>query len=216
MNTITDNLRDDETDAVLTDFVRAQSAPGGTDLSAWMARYPAQAREIARLAANGWAGEASAPAATEAAATRMRGIGLAALRACRTEPTSAAEAFAFSASATAAPMTSLLAAAKAAGLGADGVAGALDLPVALFWKLHRRLIAPDSLPRALVESLADAVNRTLDEVAAYLRMPPQLAAGASYRSDDAPTVGAQESFADALNAEPDATAAQRRRWLGAE
>jgi hypothetical protein len=201
------NLQDEESDAVLTAFAQAQAAPNGVKLSDWTAQYPAQARDLARLAAQAWAGEEREPALPDNA-SRYHSMALAALRACRPEPVPA-PVITFSA----APMTSLLAAAQAADKDAEDVASLLDLPSALFWKLHRRLIAPDSVPRTLINALADAVNRTSDEVMAYLRMPPQLAAGASFRSDDAPSVGQQESFEDALTAEPEVTDAQRRRWL---
>ncbi|MBC8102436.1 MAG: hypothetical protein H7Z41_07590 [Cytophagales bacterium] len=209
MNPSAENyLQDADRDAVLTAFTQERTLTGGAAaLSEWMERYPDQARDLARLAAQTWAGEDHEPAAPETEA-RFRSIGLAALRACRPEP-KRAEVITFST----APMTSLLAAAKAAGGNADTVASALDLPIALFWKLHRRLIAPDSLPLALTTLLADAVHRTLDEVTAYLRMPPQIAAGASFRSDDAPKVGEPESFESALQAEPEVTDAQRARWL---
>lgn len=203
------NGQDEEADAVLTAFVQAQAAPSGASLPEWAARYPSQARDLARLASQAWTGEERETAVSDSAA-RYRSIGLAALRTYRAEPKTA-EVVTFSASA--APMTGLLAAAESAGRGADDVASLLELPSALFWKLHRRLIAPDSVPRALIASLADAVGRTTDEVAAYLRMPPQMAAGASFRSDDTPSVGQQESFEEALQTDPEATDASRRRWL---
>jgi hypothetical protein len=200
-------LQDEEPDAVLTAFAQAQSAPNGAKLSEWTARYPAHARDMARLAAQTWAGE-NRESALPDSTSRCRSIAMASLRAFRPEP-KPAEVITFSA----APMTSLLAAAEAAGRDAEGVASLLDLPSALFWKLHRRLIDPDSVPRSLTAALADALNRTLDEVAAYLRMPPQLAAGASFRSDDAPSVGQQESFEEALLAEPEARDVPYNRWL---
>lgn len=203
------NLQDEEPDAVLTAFAQAQSAPTGAKLSEWTARYPSLARDLARLASQVWAGEERETAASDLAA-RYRSIGLATLRAYRPEP-KPAQVITFSVAAS--PVVSLLAAAEAAGKEADDVASLLDLPSALFWKLHRRLIAPDSVPRALIASLADAVGRTTEEIAAYLRMPPQMAAGASFRSDDAPSVGEQESFTDALKREPEVTDTQRSRWL---
>ena len=203
------NLQDEESDAVLTAFAQAQSTPEGVKLSEWTARYPAQARDLARLAAQAWAGEERGESAAIADnASRYRSLALTAPRACRPEP-KPANVITFSGG----PMSSLLVAAEAAGKDAADIASLLDLPSALFWKLHRRLIAPDSVPRTLITALADAVNRTADEVAAYLRMPPQLATGASFRSDDAPCVGQQESFEEALKTEPDVTDAQQRRWL---
>jgi hypothetical protein len=49
------------------------------------------------------------------------------------------------------------------------------------------------------------------ELQAYLSQPPALAAGASYRADDAPEV-AVETFAGALAADPETTGAMRTRW----
>lgn len=191
-------------DEVLTAFARTD----GANLTEWMNRYPAQARELARFAAEQWAGESRA-APTEAVA-RIREIGLASLQARRN---AAAEVVTFSAGGA---LTNLVAAATAKGLDAEAVAAKLQVPYALFFKLHRRLIAAESVPTSFVRSLADTIGRTVDEVSAYLRQPPTLAAGASYRADDTPTVGAQEDFAAALRSDPEATDAQISRWLKEE
>lgn len=204
-------------DEVLIAFADArsaseQAAPGKANLAEWMRRYPAHARDLARFASEQWAGEATATAAAENApeTARIRDIGLSVVRSCRGVSAPAGVK-------AAKPLKSLLAAARERGMEADTVAAALDVPVALFWKLHRRLIAPDSVPRTLVASLAETLNRAADEVAAYLRQPPTLAAGASYRSDDAPRVSSErEDFADALKSDPETTDAGRTRWLGPE
>jgi hypothetical protein len=188
-------------DAVLTEFAQTPNA----NLTEWMNRYPAHARELARFAAEDWAGEnAKESDTTTATVTRLKEIGLASLRARRTAGTVTVAAGTFS---------SLTAAVAAQGLDAETVAAKLQIPYALFFKLHRRLISPDSVPAAFVRSLADAINRTADEVSAYLRQPPTLAAGASYRADDTPTVGPQEDFAIALRSDPESTDAQVARWL---
>ena len=112
----------------------------------------------------------------------------------------------------AATVRSLVAVAAARGLDAQAVATKLDIPFALFFKLHRRLIAPDSIPQQFLTALADTLGRQADEIAAYLRQPATLAAGSSYRSDDTPTVGEQETFAVALATDPEATDAQKAQW----
>jgi len=189
-----------ETDAILIAFADAGE---GADLADWTRRHPEHARSLARLAA-----ERRLPAATEAASAdpsadaRILAVGRAALAAARAQRT-----------AERAPLISLLAAARTRGLDAAGVAHALDLPVACFWKLHRRLFAPDSLPRALVARLAETLDRTQDDIAAYLRRPPTLAAGANYKADAAPALGAQEDFAQSLAGDPELTDVQRARWL---
>jgi hypothetical protein len=200
MNTAV-NVNESERDEVLVAFAQA----GEKDLAEWSRRYPAFAGDFARFAAERWAGEENMPA-DSAAAAHVRQIGLEAVRHLRAAlvPT------------TAPAVTSLLAVAMTHGLDAEAVAAKLDVPYALFFKLHRRLIAPDSVPAKFVAALAEAVGRTADDISFYLRQPATLAAGASYRADDTPTVGAQESFADALRADPEATEAQQARWLTPE
>lgn len=207
-----------EMDAIIGDEVLiafAEATPGEANLTDWMSRYPAHARDLARFAAERWSGGESTAAAEDAAQTaRIRDIGLSVVRSCRGVSATASTA---TTAATAKPIKSLLVAARERGMEADTVAAALDMPVALFWKLHRRLIAPDSIPRNLVASLAETLNRAADDVAAYLRQPPTLAAGASYRSDDAPRVSsAREDFADALRSDPETTDAGCARWLEPE
>ena len=189
----------DSGDEVLVAFT--QAGPGA-DLAEWTRRHPEYARDLARAAAERWCGEAEAERslADAGAEARLRSAGLSALRALR----------------GAAPMTSLLGAAEAKGLDVDALAARLSLTEAYVVKLHRRLFAPDSLPRALVQSLADALGRAAGEVNAYLAGPPRLAVGASYRSDSAPSVGEREDFRATLGCDPELTAAQRALYLDAD
>jgi hypothetical protein len=86
------------------------------------------------------------------------------------------------------------------GLDADSVAERLNLPVALFWKLQRRLIAFETLPATLAPKLGEVLGKTANEIRAYLRLSPQIANGASFKSDTMPEI-VQESFAEALASE---------------
>lgn len=184
-------------DAVLIAF--AQAGPEAS-LADWMRRHPEHARDLARLAADRWAGERPPLAAEAADEARVRAIGLAVFRAAR--PATA-------------PLASLKAAAQARGLDPEMVAARLGLPVPYFWKLHRRLFAAASIPPALVAALAEALGRGVEEVAAYLQRPPTLAPAARYRSDGAPHAGAGEDFSQTLRADPEVTDAERARWLDA-
>ncbi len=190
--------QEDDADAVVVAFAQET----GADLGEWIRRYPAYARDLTRAAASRWSGETQqlVEAADNATTARFREMGMAALRACRPAPRNAAS------------FAHLLNAAKEKGLEAEALASQLEVPYGLLFKLHRRLLAPDSLPRTLVARLAEAIDRTADEVNAYLRQPPMLAAGASYRADDMPQVGEQESFAEALTTDPETTDVQRSYW----
>lgn len=181
-------------DAVLIDFLEAGPE---AKLDHWTRRYPEQARDLARLAERRWA--AASEMSEMPADPHIVSLGQEALRAAR--------------AAHASPLASLTAAAQARGLDPDAVAERLGLPVAYFWKLHRRLFAPDSVPRALVSALAQTLGRSAAEIAAYLQRPPRLAAGASYRADSAPHVGPREDFLTALQQDPELTEDDRARWL---
>lgn len=179
----------DELDAILADFVQ-EKAP---DLAVWSAQHPALARDFARVLADRRFGVAEADAALE---SRVAATAMGVLR----ERRSAYTAF------------SLKTAGEGVGLDPDALADALQIPVGLFWKLQRRLIAPTSLPGGFVARIAEVVRRTEDEILAFLRQPPALAAGASYRADAAPTVGEQQAFSAALDEDPDVTEAMRQTW----
>ena len=174
-------------DAILTEFASDPTAR----VADWAVRYPAQCRAFAQLAAD------RAFALPEGDSARVHLLGVTVLREKR--------------AAYSAAFTSLKSAAEAKGLSAETVAAALTVPVGLFWKLHRRLITLESIPAAFVQRLAETLDRTVEELARYLQQPPQLASGASYRSDTTPEVH-QESFDQALHLDPESTEAMRAVW----
>ena len=181
-------MNEELADTILIEFADDTTA----HVADWAARYPAQAREFAYLAAD------RAFSAPHADSAHAHSIGLSVLREKRVAYSAAA-------------FTSLKSVAEAKGHTADSLAAALKLPLGLFWKLHRRLVSFETIPQALISQLAATLDRTADEVARYLRQPPRLAAGASYRSDSAPQA-TQESFASALTNDPDTTGEMRQSW----
>jgi hypothetical protein len=209
------NPTESDTDALLIAF---DEAGPGADLSDWTRRHPEHAAELSRRGgpALGRRDDAVPPGRrTPAIAARDEAHLLTVARAAITSARAARRLRRQwrPVEKAAEPLASLLAAARARGLEPETVAERLELTAAYFWKLHRRLFAPDSIPRALVRSLAGMLDRTADEVAAYFERPPTLAAGASYRADTAPRPGNREDFAATLRADPELTPAQRTRWL---
>jgi hypothetical protein len=180
----------DDGDAVLADFLTAGPQARLTD---WAARHPRYARELARAAV-----DRSMPSlpATDADTDRVAALGRQVLRERR---------------AAAVPLVSLRADAETLGLDDEAIAARVGVPTGLFWKLHRRLIDAATLPVALVDQLAATLERTTEELFGYLRQPPQLATGASYRAEAAPQA-VRESFAAALAADPETTPEMRARW----
>ncbi len=181
-------MSEEMSDIVLTEFASEPNAR----VSDWATRYPAQAREFAYLAAD------RAFPAPSADSGHAQSIGMSVLREKRV---------AYSA----AVFASLKSVAEAKGHTAESLATALKLPLGLFWKLHRRLVSFETIPQVLLSQLAEKLDRSVDELARYLRQPPQLAAGASYRSDSAPQA-TQESFTSALTNDPDTTDEMRQSW----
>lgn len=180
-------MSEEHADAILTDFASDPQAR----VADWAVRYPSQGRAFAQLAADRILPLPSADS------TRVQALGLAVLREKRAAYRPA--------------LSSLKSAAEAKGLTAESVAAALAVPVGLFWKLHRRLIAFESIPGAFVQRLAETLDQTVDELARYLKQPAQLAARASYKNDGMPEAR-QESFASALSLDPETTEAMRAMW----
>jgi hypothetical protein len=156
------------------------------------ARYPGSERIIAALATDSWVGADSSSPLIISTDTAVKNIGLSVLAARKSAMT-----------------FTLSQLAQQKGLDAAGAASALRLPIALFWKLQRRLITFETLPTDLANRLADVLGKSADEMKAYLRMPPQLAAGASFKAEEMPEVS-QESFGDALQA--DGTPEELKAW----
>ena len=180
-------MNEELSDTILVEFANDTTA----QVADWAARYPAQAREFAYLAAD------RAFPAPSADSAHAQSIGMSVLREKR--------------AAYSATFASLKSVAEARGHSAESLAAALKLPLGLFWKLHRRLVSFETIPQALISQLAEKLDRSVDELARYLRQPPQLAAGASYRSDSAPQA-TQESFTSALTNDPDTTDEMRQSW----
>jgi hypothetical protein len=70
------------------------------------------------------------------------------------------------------------------------------------------------VPRSLIERLATALHRTVEEIGSYLALPPRTALGAQYRSPEAPAVKAQIDFRETVEAAFDLSEEQKRDWLG--
>jgi hypothetical protein len=159
----------------------AFATTSGATVADFASRYPGSEKVIAAVATEKWLG-GTVPTIADTN-INVRNIGLALLEARKSALT-----------------FTLNQLATEQGLDADGVAEKLKLPVALFWKLQRRLISFETLPTTLAPKLAEALGKTADEIRAYLRLSPQLANGASFKSDTMPEI-VQESFTEALASE---------------
>ena len=117
-----------------------------------------------------------------------------------------------------APLTNLMDDAKLRGLDPGRFAQELGLDKLLLGKLNRRTLDALSLPRLLVERLAQTLERSFDEVAAYLNGGMRLADGAYYKARQAPSIVAEsgqpkQSFAAALQSGAQIAEEDKAFWL---
>jgi hypothetical protein len=110
-------------------------------------------------------------------------------------------------------VSSLNDAARGRGLTPRKAAERLGVGMTLFAKLNRRLIRAASIPARLVERLAEELQVPADQIRAYLSHAPMLAAGAAYRSDQAPEVAEAEEFSEAVRNSADMNEEQKVEWV---
>jgi hypothetical protein len=94
-------------------------------------------------------------------------------------------------------LVSLKDAATASGLNMPDVAERAKLPLSVLAKLNARLIDYTSIPKNVVEQVADVVNETSDRIEQYLRLPPAHNLALEHRRFGARTMGV-ESFEAAM------------------
>ncbi len=116
------------------------------------------------------------------------------------------------------PLTNLMDEAKVRGLDTARFAQSLQIDKLLLGKLNRRNLDALTLPRVLVERLAQALERSVEEIAAYLNGDMRLAASAHYKSRQAPSIVAEagapkQSFAEALGSGTQISEEDKAFWL---
>lgn len=191
----------DDINAVLAAYSDAASRPGGTRLEEWVRRYPQHEHALVQFALHDFIFEHGLLYGEESPA--QEALFLARAQAIRERMIAGQRKPA---------LTGLLESAKARGMSATDLARELRLGVPEVVKLDRRLIRASTLPRRLIDHLAQMLQVSFAEVATYLRRPPTLSAQASYKADQAPRVAAQEEFAHAIAASHALTEAQKAFW----
>jgi hypothetical protein len=113
-----------------------------------------------------------------------------------------------------APLLGIISTAQEQGLSPKQLAVRLRIDTPLLAKLDQRLVDAATIPARLCQMIAEAIERSVDEVSAYLAGPPRLASQAHYKAEDKPGVhgSARQSFADALAASPKVSSDDREFW----
>ena len=108
--------------------------------------------------------------------------------------------------------------AQARGLSLADLARSLRMDRTLLVRLEQRVLDAWTLPSALIDRLAQALERTSDEISAYLGGGQRLASGTHYRSHTAPRMlaerpAASRSFADAVRGSQQMSDEDKAFWL---
>ena len=78
------------------------------------------------------------------------------------------------------------------------LAAKLRVSIGILTKLNQRLIECSTIPIELVRELASTIGHTVEEVLEYLRCKPRLAAGLSFKADEAPELPEPQDFVEAV------------------
>jgi hypothetical protein len=114
------------------------------------------------------------------------------------------------------PLAGLVAEAGARGLSANEVVEATGLSLVLLRLLDRRLIRFASIPREVIDALAQVLGREAAAIAHYLQGAATLAQGTRYYSVSTPALAQQQDFFDAVRSDPALSDDERARWLALE
>jgi hypothetical protein len=99
------------------------------------------------------------------------------------------------------PITGIVMEGQKRGLNAAALADLVGLSVVLVTKLDRRLVTFSSIPKRLLNDLADAIGSTLGNLEAYLQQPQMSAAGARFRANESPRTPEQQDFYAAVRSD---------------
>jgi hypothetical protein len=94
----------------------------------------------------------------------------------------------------------------------DSGAAKLRLSPLILKLLDRRKVRPGSLPRFLLERLANFLKTEFEAVFGYVSLEPARSGG-FYKSDSAPVSQSQSEFADLVKYDPDLDEADKEYWL---
>jgi hypothetical protein len=111
------------------------------------------------------------------------------------------------------PLTGILNAAKELGKSDDELVEETRLSHVLVTMFDLRQIKLSTTPQKIVERIASAIRKTVEQVTEYLSGGPRFAASANYRAEDAPALDEPQSFADAILDDPTLSDERREELL---
>ena len=186
-------------DDVLTEIAALPVPPDAQQLRHWMNRYPEFTAEIVDFATDWVEMEAaeSVPEATQDEVNRIVNRTMSRVQQLLYEAERSDS------------MQDLGAELKAAGHDLDSFQRAVGVDHSILTCLMARLVRSATIPLRLVLAMAEALDRSVDQVRAYLVLPPQ--PSAAYKSRKQP-VSKQADFSELVK-HAELSDADRARWL---
>lgn len=114
---------------------------------------------------------------------------------------------------SAAAIASLTELAKTKGLNKLKFAHALDLSLSLVMYLENKRLDFASIPKTVIGKIAQVLETGEDLIASYLNQSPNLATGASFKTETRPDDIKPKSFAEAVREDQQLSAEQKRKLL---
>jgi len=184
-------------DSVLLDFhVDAAAGPNPAILERYCVEYPQFAHELTDHAVQWLIGEAMAVAESSSSSVEHSSSGLVSRAISRLYDRIRERDL----SSSSTPVREQQSQGVFEGLGVGRmreIRDELGLDTPLISKLRNRLIDPETVPQAFLDRLAKSLQRTVEEIVVYLRLPPTVHAQASFKSEGKPMTSAKRESFDA-------------------
>ena len=114
------------------------------------------------------------------------------------------------------PILSLNDAAKRQRMKLGEIAQSLGVGLSVLLKMENHAIVPETITPRFFDKLAGLLDVKSTQLRDFFGRPPQLAAGAMYKSEAPPQVTPQETFAEAIASDSEMTEEQKREALSTE
>ena len=186
-------------DDVLAEIAASPAVPNAQQLRHWISQYPEFAAEIIDFATD-WVEMESSEAASEATEEEVNSI---------VNRTMSRVQQLLDEAERSDSMQDLGAEIRAAGHDLDSFQRAVGIDRSILTCLMERMVRPAGIPLPLVEALAQALNRSVEQVRTYLALPPQ--PSAAYRSRRQP-VSKQADFSKLVE-HAELSDTDKARWL---
>ncbi len=186
-------------DDVLAEIAAAHAVPDAQQLRQWMNQYPEFTAEIVDFATD-WVEVDAAEGVSEATQDEVNRI----VNRTMSRVQQLLDEAEHSDS-----MQDLGAEIGAAGHDFDSFQHTIRVDRSILTCLMERMVRPATIPLLLVQALAEALNRSVEQVRTYLVLPPQLSAAFRSRRQPVPT---QADFSELIK-HAELSDADKARWL---